>query len=220
MRLLVIGKKQILKKGQFFIKYSLLKTIWYSFFSAVEAHRLFSILVSRRTKINKYSSAKIIIRGRLYLGMNHQGFPRYKPSVLNMAKSSRLIINGNVRLFVGHEIDILEGACLKIGTGYINTNAKIVCSHSIEIGSDTVISDRVIIMDSDFHQISDDQIEKAPISIGEHVWIGSRAMILKGVRIGDGAVVGAGSVVTKNVPTNALVAGVPARVIRSNIEWK
>lgn len=54
----------------------------------------------------------------------------------------------------------------------------------------------------------------APIVIEENVWIGTRAIILKGVHIGSGAVVGAGAVVTHDVPSAALVAGVPAKVIR------
>jgi acetyltransferase-like isoleucine patch superfamily enzyme len=59
----------------------------------------------------------------------------------------------------------------------------------------------------------------APVHIGSHVWIGARALILKGVRIGDGAVVAAGSVVTRDVPSRALVAGNPAQVIREDVSW-
>lgn len=55
----------------------------------------------------------------------------------------------------------------------------------------------------------------APISIGDDVWVGANAIVLAGVKIGSGAVVGAGSVVTQSVPSNAIVAGVPARTVRS-----
>ena len=54
----------------------------------------------------------------------------------------------------------------------------------------------------------------APIHIGKHVWIGSNATVLPGVTIGDGAIVAAGAVVTKDVPKNTIVSGVPARVMR------
>lgn len=60
----------------------------------------------------------------------------------------------------------------------------------------------------------------APIQIGNHVWIGARAIILKGVTIGDGVVVAAGAVVTKDVPPNTLVGGVPAKIIKENISWE
>lgn len=56
--------------------------------------------------------------------------------------------------------------------------------------------------------------QDAPVTIGSDVWIGANAIILTGVSIGDGAVVAAGAVVTKSVPENAVVAGVPAKVIR------
>ena len=62
--------------------------------------------------------------------------------------------------------------------------------------------------------------KSAPIMIGDHVWIGFGATILGGVTIGDGAIVAAGAVVTKDVPPKALVGGVPAKVLRSDIEWK
>ena len=76
----------------------------------------------------------------------------------------------------------------------------------------------MIIRDNDAHQIND-SCQKQHIIIGNHVWIGMRAIILKGVTVGDGAVIAAGAVVTHDVPANTLVGGVPARVIRENIEW-
>ena len=56
--------------------------------------------------------------------------------------------------------------------------------------------------------------------IGNKVWIASGAMILPGITIGDGAIVAAGAVVTKDVPSRCMVAGVPAKVIKENVDWK
>lgn len=56
--------------------------------------------------------------------------------------------------------------------------------------------------------------------IGDHVWIGARAVVLKGVTIGDGAVIAAGAVVTHDVPAHTLVGGVPAKIIKQNIVWE
>jgi acetyltransferase-like isoleucine patch superfamily enzyme len=79
----------------------------------------------------------------------------------------------------------------------------------------------VLIQDTDAHNILTSPGEMSQeIIIGENVWIGYRAMILKGVTIGNGAVVAAGAIVTKDVPERSLVAGVPAKVIRENVEWK
>jgi acetyltransferase-like isoleucine patch superfamily enzyme len=58
-----------------------------------------------------------------------------------------------------------------------------------------------------------------PIIIGNHVWVGMNATILKGVTIGDGAIIAAGSIVTKDVKANTLVGGVPARILKENVEW-
>ena len=64
------------------------------------------------------------------------------------------------------------------------------------------------------------QPSAAPVVIGDRVWVGTRAVILKGVSIGDGAVVAAGAVVTSDVPAGAVVGGVPARVIGRADSWE
>lgn len=78
-------------------------------------------------------------------------------------------------------------------------------------------------MDTDFHNIIQNNNlnkETKPILIGDDVWIGSKVTILKGVSIGDGAVIASNSVVTKNVPPRCIVAGNPAKIIRENVQWK
>jgi acetyltransferase-like isoleucine patch superfamily enzyme len=67
-------------------------------------------------------------------------------------------------------------------------------------------------------EVSREQI--LPVVIGNHVWIATNAIILPGVTIGEGAIVACGAVVTKDVPPHCLVAGVPARVVRENVDWK
>jgi acetyltransferase-like isoleucine patch superfamily enzyme len=73
-------------------------------------------------------------------------------------------------------------------------------------------------MDTNHHHIAGSPTT-APTLIGAHVWIGARALVLRGVTIGDGAVVAAGAVVTTDVPSGALVGGNPARVIREHVAW-
>ena len=86
-----------------------------------------------------------------------------------------------------------------------------------------MLSADILIMNSDCHCISCGDEECVNLSsgivIGNHVWIGMRAIILKGVTIGDGAVIAAGAVVTHDVPANTMVGGVPAKIIRENIKW-
>jgi acetyltransferase-like isoleucine patch superfamily enzyme len=108
---------------------------------------------------------------------------------------------------------------LSIGSNcLINYGAKIIAHEQITIGDHTLISWNTSITDSDFHQLDNREPTK-PVWIGSHVWIGSGAQVLRGVTIGDGAVVAAGAVVTRDVPPAALVAGVPASLIRTDVTW-
>jgi acetyltransferase-like isoleucine patch superfamily enzyme len=119
-----------------------------------------------------------------------------------------------VSLFAGSRIEIAEGATLTIGKGtYINRRSVVVCEERIDIGANCKISWDVTILDTDQHELPGAR-RTAPVVIGDDVWIGCRAIVLKGVTIGDGAVIGAGSVVTQDVPANTVVAGQPARVLR------
>ncbi len=123
-----------------------------------------------------------------------------------------------------------ENASIVIGKRSFITGS-IIASQNIEIGDDVLISWGTTIVDHNSHSISFSHREKdavnwitgkkdwthvkiAPVKIANKVWIGFNSIILKGVTIGEGAVIGAGSVVTKDVPAWTIVAGNPAHVIR------
>lgn len=99
-----------------------------------------------------------------------------------------------------------------------NNDITLIAEKAITIGDDCLFGDGVRIVDSDFHGLAPDKRrgprESSSVTLGKNVWLGSRAMILKGVTIGDNAVVAAGSVVTKDIPANALVGGIPAKLIK------
>lgn len=99
---------------------------------------------------------------------------------------------------------------------FINSCCCFQDQGGITIGDNTLIGHNVILatLNHDFSPNKRSILHPSPIVIGKNVWIGSRATILSGVTIGDGAIVAAGSVVTKNVPSNKVVAGVPAKVIK------
>lgn len=112
-------------------------------------------------------------------------------------------------------------AKLTIGSGTaVGDRTEIHCGGQVEIGRDCNISWDCCIMDRDYHKIDSDTEIIHPVKIGDRCWIGCNSIIIKGVTLGEGAVVAAGSVVTKDVPARTLVGGNPARVIRENIEWK
>jgi acetyltransferase-like isoleucine patch superfamily enzyme len=121
----------------------------------------------------------------------------------------------NCSLFPGVRLECWEGAIIRIGNGtYLNRNTEIVAAQSVTIGRDCKIARDVIIMDTDQHVLPNGELLSKPVIIEDRVWIGARAIVLKGVTLGHDAVIGAGSVVTGDVPARAVVAGVPARVLR------
>ena len=112
-----------------------------------------------------------------------------------------------------------QDAQIVIGNNVGMSGAVISSMTSIKIGNNVLIGSGVLITDNDAHPINpihrnnESKILTAPIEIKDDVFIGARSIILKGVTIGNGAVVGAGSVVAKDVPDFAIVAGNPAKVI-------
>ena len=137
---------------------------------------------------------------------------RPMPKVIH--KGGKLLA-GNCQFYSGVRLEIGPKGTLLIGNGsYLNRNTLIVCEEHVEIGKNCKIAWDVIIMDSDLHPIDDSTpIVNKPVRIGDGVWIGCRTIILKGVTIGAGAVVAAGSVVTKSIPPKTVYGGSPAKLI-------
>jgi acetyltransferase-like isoleucine patch superfamily enzyme len=113
------------------------------------------------------------------------------------------------------------GAEIIIGNDCGITGGSIIAAERVEIGVRTLIGGNCLITDTDFHPLEKNQrwsdpehFSSLPIRIGSNVFIGSQTILLKGVTIGDGSVIGAGSVVTGEIPANVIAAGNPAKVIR------
>lgn len=113
------------------------------------------------------------------------------------------------------------GARLVIGDFFGMTGGSVVCEESITIGSRVIVGCNTVISDTDFHPLDaarrrENPLDGAtkPVTIDDDVFIGMNSLILKGVRLGEGCVIGAGSVVTRDVPAGAVAAGVPAQVVR------
>ena len=128
-------------------------------------------------------------------------------------------VEGKVAFFERNRVHVESNAFLRIGDKvYFNHDTSIHCANSIEIGNNSIVAWDVQIFDTDFHSI-DGKPKAGSIKIGDSVWIGSRATILKDTSIGSGSVVAAGAVCKGAYPENCLIAGVPGRVIRRNIKW-
>lgn len=139
---------------------------------------------------------------------------------LEMYENAEINVNNTFFIHSGCDIMVFKGAKLNLGSGYINRYCKIRCHDEITIGEGVAISENFTFWDSDAHQMINGSEPTQPIVIGNKVWIGTNVTVLKGVKIGDGCVIAAGSLVTKDVPANCLAAGVPAKVIKVNVSWK
>jgi acetyltransferase-like isoleucine patch superfamily enzyme len=182
--------------------------------------RVLNWLAKRRLK----KLAGICISGSAkvnYRGITGKGF-----STLRIGEGS--IVEGSV-------IADREGASVIIGKNTFIGGSRIICAESVEIGDHVLISWGCSIVDHNSHAIDWqdrredvrnwyqgkkiwDKVKSKRVMIEDHVWIGFNSIILKGVTIGHGAVIGAGSVVTKDVPPLAIVGGNPARIIRAASE--
>lgn len=197
------------------------------------------VWVGRNGRLEREDGATLELGGELVIGnlkrssskkkrKKGKGIPKTigpvtsVPATLRMFRNSHLETKGWVHMAPGTSIVIGPRATLRIAGSVFFSGGTVLCSGSIEIGEGTGIAWDVNISDSDMHPIVIDGEEMPrtkPIRIGDHVWIGNGVRILKGVTIGDGAIVAAGSIVTKDVEPRTLVGGVPARILRKNVDW-
>lgn len=166
--------------------------------------------------------------------------PLFKARCARVGRGCRLVqtmplISGNLQIYLGDRVTIdgtntfestavFDAPVLHIGTNTtIAYHVAISVAKEVTIGENCFIAKEVTIMDNDGHpldpvkrakheRVSPDDVK--PVHIGNNVWIGSYAMILKGVSIGDGAIVGAHSLVIKDIPSHCIAAGNPAKVLR------
>lgn len=198
-----------------------------AFYAGVLRHRVLNkraIWVGSRTVLDGAERITVREGGALRIGLGSFGLSSEDDtSIVRVREGAELHCDGVVSLQRGVRV-VVDGGRLTIGHG-TNVNGvgtKILCAEGITIGDFCTFSWDVQLLDNDFHAITVDGVEQpkaAPITIGDRVWVGTRAVVLKGVSVGDGAVVAAGAVVTRDVPAGAVVGGMPARVIGRADSW-
>jgi len=167
--------------------------------------------------------AAAVLRARYYLRTAQALGPRVRlwgsPHVIN---NGTMLIGDRVRLASGVstlELNVGPGATLRIGDSVlVNHGCSIDVTQFVSIGDHCNIGSQCILIDNAFHQLDPDRRdqppESAPVILEDNVWLAARVIVLPGVTIGKNTVVGAGSVVTKDLPPDVLCAGIPAKVIR------
>jgi acetyltransferase-like isoleucine patch superfamily enzyme len=140
----------------------------------------------------------------------------------------RIEIGKHATLRIGRWTWIGHGSKIRVHEGEVSIGAKTVmgqeCTISayqhVSIGRECIIADRVMLIDFDHGVVEVERpirlqgIYKRDVRVGCNVWMGYGACVLRGVRVGDNSIVGTSAVVTKDVPENAVVGGIPARVLR------
>lgn len=195
-----------------------------------------SQIIKIKYRNNLFGNGKIITDSNLCLSCDHQSRIIINDGALWFGKSSiinnkiktvlqlkdegQLIATGNVYFLYGANIQVNDSGKFSIGSNtYFNTGLIVRCYEGIELGRDCAVSFNVTIMDYDAHSINGNDARQA-VKIGNHVLLCANSTILKGVYIGDGAIIAAGSVVTSDVPAYTMVGGIPAKIIKHDVRWK
>lgn len=184
-----------------------------------------TIHVQNYSMLNIDKSATIELKEHSDLEINEpmlEGRSRVEPATLYMQANSKFSISGLVTMFEGATVVLFEGAHFEAGDNTRIRHCTIQCANHISIGKNCSIANDCLVQDTNFHSKKESDGTQSAINdeiiIGNYVWVCPKSVILKGVHIGDGAIIATGSVVTKDIPAYSMVAGVPAKVIKSDVK--
>ena len=176
--------------------------------------------------VNMHDTAKIVINGELICNAN---LPKgsQKECVLILHENSTLIVNNIFKLCYDSVLQIFRGATFILNGGFVNAGAIFGITRKTTIGDGFLSARNLVVYDSDHHLILQGKDKKPinynpqiPVRIGKHVWCGINTTILKEVVIGDGSIIGANSLVSRDIPPRCLAVGNPIKVIKSNVSWR
>ena len=182
------------------------------------------VVVGRHFRVHGARGIEVAPGGRLMLGVSRFGWADQRLGGLLRVRG-RLHVDGAVDVAVGCRVDVGPDAEVRIGDGTtISPRTLLVASQGTTIGERCAISWDCQLLDDDFTELwieGRPSARSAPITLGDHVWLGSRVVVVKGARLAPGTVVAAGSVVVgHHDEPNCLLAGSPARVVRRDVSWR
>jgi acetyltransferase-like isoleucine patch superfamily enzyme len=170
---------------------------------------------------------RLLRRRLMHRRLRTDGIAFIGPRVaLQVGKKGRIELGRWSWLGLGTKVRCHEGLVTIGAKSVLGQECTISAYQHVSIGRECVIADRVMMIDFDHGMVEVERpvrlqgIYKRDVRVGNNVWVGYGACILRGVTVGDNAVIGTNAVVTRDVPPNAVVAGVPAKVIRMREEPK
>ena len=180
------------------------------------------IIPTPYTVIELHKGGRILKKGISIIGAKKFSKSKLETRIL-VDTNATLDLQGCVNIGYGSDIEVFPNATLSIGAGSkTNIGATIICGERIEIGKDTMLGRHITIRDNNGSHYMNRQGYKntRPVIIGDKVWLTEQCTVMPGVKIGDGAIIGALSLVIRNVPAHCLASGHPAEVIDEDILWK
>lgn len=180
------------------------------------------ILIHRNTILEIHPKAHVKVKGIFVIGQKRFSKSRLETRLL-VENNAVLQIDNNFSLGYGSDVEVFKNAFLHIeGNGATNINATIICGEHIHLCDRVMLGRDITIRDNNGnHYIAmRGYKDTRPVFIGQHAWLCEGAIIMPGVKIGDGAIIGVKSFVTQNVSAYSMVSGNPAQVIEEDVYWK
>ncbi len=203
---------KIFKRIKFILKINTFKFIKYNYFSKnIIREKNVYLIPHKGTVIDLSKKARIYIKGRnLELGTNKLKKSKAE-TLIRMSGNAKWYVNNGATLFYNTVVEVKDNAVLNTKFFSANSGTVIVCAKEINIGEDVMLGRNMLIYDSDFHQVLDENMNPSnntkAVHIEDHVWLTSNVTVLKGVTIGRDSIVTAQTLIRKDFPENSIIAG-------------
>lgn len=218
--------KKLVRSLRVFIKFTQLNpvTLWqfFKYNTLSEISKGNMMIPTPHTVIELHKGGRIVKEGLSVIGVKKAQKSKVETRIL-VEEGGTLYLGPGTKLMYGADIEVFKGATLIWkGAGGCNINGTVICGERIEIGRGVMMGRNVTIRDNNGgHYLNRNGYKNTrPVIIGDKAWLCEQCVIMPGVKIGDGAIVGACSFVINKVPANAMVSGNPAKVVDTDVLWK
>lgn len=179
-------------------------------------------LIHKHTVLDIKRKAHVVLNGVFTLGWKKFSSSKLETRLL-VEDLAELVIDHNFSVGYGSDIEVFSQAKLHIGgNGATNINATIICGESISLGEYVMLGRDVTIRDNNgSHYIARRGYKNSrPVIVGQHAWLCEGCTVIAGAKIGDGAIIGAKSLVMNHIPAFTMASGIPAQIVDEDVYWK